>query len=396
MTKKPTSTHRSSSTSFRLAGRFFAWWMEQLGTFIPSRLRSWWQKSENALLARIDASRAQLFRAGTGELARVLEVALDEKDFSPLGNAVERVATAVGKDRRAMLLLPEDRVLRRQLLLPATVEENIRQTLAFELDRYTPFKATQAGFDFRLLRREGNRILVDLVVVPLAIIDQGLRGLRSLGLTGTGAVLANDFLEHGANAFNLLPLAARESHRPAGKRQWLRMLAVLLTSILSFGCLAFPVWQKRQAAIDLLAPMEQAIAAARETDALRDRLVRLSDDHNLLPNEKWDGHSALRIVDELSKLLPDDTFLIQFEFDGRTIQIQGESGSSATLIETLENSPMLKNVGFKAQLTKIQGTSFDRFHISADLELTERERRASSSRGNAPASTPAPTAESSR
>jgi hypothetical protein len=42
------------------------------------------------------------------------------------------------------------------------------------------------------------------------------------------------------------------------------------------------------------------------------------------------------------------------------------------LIETLEASPIFKDVSFKSQLIKIQGTGTDRFHISASLEANEK------------------------
>jgi general secretion pathway protein L len=80
-----------------------------------------------------------------------------------------------------------------------------------------------------------------------------------------------------------------------------------------------------------------------------------------------------RALDDLTKRLPDDTFVIQFEFDGNTLQVQGESASSAKLIEILEDSPLFKDVGFKSPLVKIQGTANDRFHLAATLEATERQ-----------------------
>ena len=69
---------------------------------------------------------------------------------------------------------------------------------------------------------------------------------------------------------------------------------------------------------------------------------------------------------------PDTTFVIQLDFDGKTVQIQGETAASSELIELLDASPLFKDVGFKAQLTKIQGTTYDRFHITANLEATEK------------------------
>jgi general secretion pathway protein L len=142
--------------------------------------------------------------------------------------------------------------------------------------------------------------------------------------------------------------------------------------LLLASLLLVPVWQKRTTAISLLGPLAEAKASALETNQLRDRLDKLVADHNFLPDKKWASYSPLLILDELSKLLPDDTFVMAFEFDGKIVQIQGESGIASKLVEILDASPMFKDVGFKAQLNKIQGTTSDRFHISAALDTAAR------------------------
>ena len=88
----------------------------------------------------------------------------------------------------------------------------------------------------------------------------------------------------------------------------------------------------------------------------------------MLPNKKWDSHSATRTLEELTKLLPDDTFVMQLDFDGKTVQVLGETASSSSMVETIEGSPLFKDVAFKSPLTKIQGSPFDRFQIGAALD----------------------------
>jgi hypothetical protein len=76
------------------------------------------------------------------------------------------------------------------------------------------------------------------------------------------------------------------------------------------------------------------------------------------------------MIEELTKLLPDDTFVMQFDFDGKTVQIIGETASSTGLVETIERSSLFKDVAFKSPLTKIQGSAFDRFHLGANIEAS--------------------------
>ncbi|HLA38633.1 MAG TPA: PilN domain-containing protein, partial [Candidatus Glassbacteria bacterium] len=132
--------------------------------------------------------------------------------------------------------------------------------------------------------------------------------------------------------------------------------------------LMVPPWQKRAAATSRLDPLARAKAASHEADALRDRLGKLVKQDNFLHDKKWNTPSTVQVLEELSKILPDDTFVRQLIFDGKTVQIQGETASSTRLIEILEASALFKDVSFKSQLTKIQGTPYDLFHLSATLK----------------------------
>jgi general secretion pathway protein L len=185
-----------------------------------------------------------------------------------------------------------------------------------------------------------------------------------LGLPVAGALPADQAITD--DFFNFLPAAAMAG-RPRPGIWWRRGLAVAAILLLAL-LLAVPIWQKRATAIALLAPLEQAKAEARAADVLRDRLDQLIKDYSHLIDMKWAAPSSILVLEELSKRLPDDTFITQLDFDGKVVQIQGESASAASLVEQLENSPMFRDVGFKAQLTKIQGTQNDRFHIAAALE----------------------------
>ena len=223
-------------------------------------------------------------------------------------------------------------------------------------------------FDFRVSERDAGqkRLSVELAAVPKSVVDQGVARAAALGLAVDGAVLAAELLQYAGDCRNFLPAAA--TRRKPSARRWRRAGMAALSGMLLVILLAIPLWQKRAAAISLLDPLAQAKVAAQETDALRDRLRKLVAEHDFLPSKKWQSHSTLQVLEELSKLLPDDTFVMQFDFDGRTVQILGDTGSPTSLLELLEASPLFKDAGFKSQLTKLQGTSYDRFHISATLE----------------------------
>ena len=75
----------------------------------------------------------------------------------------------------------------------------------------------------------------------------------------------------------------------------------------------------------------------------------------------------MRAFDEITRVLPDSTWASRLDIDIGEIQLQGQSSSSAALIQLLEASPLLQNVRFRSPVTGIGNTDQDRFHLSADL-----------------------------
>ncbi len=353
----------------RALARFFKWWGGELAALVPPRLRLWWWESDRIVLLSFDETRAVFERPAATHREAIYTVEPGTADASLYRVEVnQRLLQAAGRNFQLLLCLPPDQVLQRTLILPLAVEEDLRQALTFELDRYTPFRPEQVYFDFRVSERDAGqkRLSVELAAVPKSVVDQGVARAAALGLAVDGAVLAAELLQYAGDCRNFLPAAA--TRRKPSARRWRRAGMAALSGMLLVILLAIPLWQKRAAAISLLDPLAQAKVAAQETDALRDRLRKLVAEHDFLPNKKWQSHSTLQVLEELSKLLPDDTFVMQFDFDGRTVQILGDTGSPTSLLELLEASPLFKDAGFKSQLTKLQGTSYDRFHISATLE----------------------------
>jgi Tfp pilus assembly protein PilN len=76
----------------------------------------------------------------------------------------------------------------------------------------------------------------------------------------------------------------------------------------------------------------------------------------------------LEILQELTVILPPDTFLNTYHYRDGTVQLTGASGSSSDLIPKLEKSPLLKDVVPRGSIFKDPQTGKDRFNFEAKLE----------------------------
>ena len=117
-------------------------------------------------------------------------VALDEDADPWTAPGADRASAQVGArlgsnraERPRWLLLPGGQVLRRRILLPAAATERLREVVAHELDRQTPFRADQVAYDCRVLSIDAASKMaqVELLVLPREKLEAALVAARAAG-----------------------------------------------------------------------------------------------------------------------------------------------------------------------------------------------------------------------
>jgi general secretion pathway protein L len=373
---------------------FSSWWRRELASLVPVAWRHWYFGRGHILLVDLRDERFLVSRPGKSGLETLASVDLQLLAADQRRQAVAQALGQAngGKSFLVYLCLPAERALRKTLRLPLAVEENLRQTLAFELDRQTPFKAEQVYFDsiVRERRPAEQQLRAELIVLPKAAVDQPVSQAAALGLALNGAVLASDLLEFGARSPNFL--AATLPSPRFRQRLWINVALLLLALLLAASALALPVWQKRHTAMTLTRLSLAAKGAAQQTQLLRDQMEALANEYKFAVDPKNALPSTFLLVNQLSKLLPDDTYVSNLEVTGKDVQIQGETGSSSKLIELMEGSGFLTEASHKSLLTQIPGTSVERFHIAAKtrpfLEQSGQKPYATSATGAATSGAP--------
>ena len=72
---------------------------------------------------------------------------------------------------------------------------------------------------------------------------------------------------------------------------------------------------------------------------------------------------AVRVLDQLSLALPDDTYLNEFHLEADKLRIAGVSGRAAELVPILERSGHFRKAAFYAPTTRMVGRRTDQFYI---------------------------------
>jgi hypothetical protein len=159
-------------------------------------------------------------------------------------------------------------------------------------------------------------------------------------------------------------------------RSWQIWVPLGLLVAAALFATALPLWQKRGYAIALQQQAMQGRTAADASNALREQLERLTGEYNFALSKKYAFPSALQSVDDLSKLLPDDTWLTQLEVKNtakgkdakREIVVRGESANAGRLISLFEESNLFTDAAPRSPTTKIQPGPGEIFDVGAQLK----------------------------
>jgi general secretion pathway protein L len=348
--------------------RFFKWWGRELVSFLPQRWRAMLAERADALL--LDAQQGELVvwrQSGerTRELARIALAEpsdVQKASFARLRHQLD------DPDIRRFYCINPERTLRRTINLPAAAENNLRQVLAFEMDRQTPFKADQVYFDYRIASRSvgDKNLTIELTVVPRTQLDNELAKIAGVDAAIDGVDCWQNGIGSQRAGLNLLPADRRIKRANLRRRLNLALVAaaviLLITTMLqSLG--------NRQSALDAMtADVQKSQNEANQVSQARKTLQDTIDAANFLSRKKRETPLMVDLLNDLTARLPDDTYLERLNVDEKSkIELQGLSEDASKLIGLLGKSELLTNPSVQGTIQPDPRTKKDRFNITVEF-----------------------------
>jgi general secretion pathway protein L len=357
-----------------MIGRFFTWWRSTLAEMLP---QSWTRsRSGYASVLAIDITPSKIvFRHRRGEesneLGSIERIAGRGGQETQTGGRVaqrESVNALVHGLRpektRCVVQVDDSLQLKKTVRLPLAAEENLRQVLAFEMERHTPFHADGVYFDYRPKARDVKQrtLDVDLTVVQKPVVDE------ALGLIGDWEPRFSP--DAGPDADRGLTFLPRD-FRVRTTKGLNRALIVLNLVALASAAL-IPIYQQERYIHALQQRADRARAAAMASVELQDRIDALEQRRALFEQAK-SRPSVVELMEELARIVPDGTWLHRLDFKNGELQFQGLSDAASALIGVVESSPMFREARFGSPITRDARSGKERFHISAKLEPARAE-----------------------
>lgn len=362
----------SSSIDFDLK-RFFRWWGRELTFWIPEKLRKTLSDRTGYVFLTVAEDIIKIEQIIEDEKKNVDEFVFDEQGLAQYHELFDNDPEL--SKAYCILRLNSDQALKKILHLPAEAKENLEQVVAYEMDKYTPFRAEQVYFSIKQLEKgQKGQIKVLVVLTPREILDAIYLQLNSAQIYPDivdyeGA--ANNFVED-LETYSLLP----EWEKPVKSKItqtfiWLLCIATLLITI---AVLVFPVWYESHRVDSLKEQIASLESDARFVQNQQLEMDEMVEETERLNNIKQNSPSTIELINSLSGLIRDNTWFTHLQFKDESLQIQGQSPTAESLISVLEESPLFSNARFVSPLTKDKTSGMERFQINVNVIAQGGER----------------------
>lgn len=369
----------ASATQQGVVSGFLRWWLAELGSLLPSLPGGRAVAAGHRVVLDMEADRVRVTEC-RGVRESELGVFVLTPDRREVPAELQLLLRRLRRERLEVVVrLPRVQVLVKAVTLPAEAEENLREVLGFEMDRQTPFAADQVYYDYRNegVDQKDGRLRVTLVVVPRSHLDRARERLDEWGLSLTAVT----FDERGEgdpdspcrlSAFNLW----RPSHRQRRSTGWGRLNRVLgiLAVLLALAVAALPLAVQKLRIADVESRIEAVSADARSAQALRDDIERRVSETGSLLRQRRQTAIVVEVLRELTRIVPDDTWLERFELKDGQMSIQGISSDASALIGLLEGSAQFENATFRSPVIRDPRSGRYRFQVVASVVTPEREQ----------------------
>jgi general secretion pathway protein L len=279
----------------------------------------------------------------------------------PAGAAESRL-----RSNRIELVLQSGRFMFRPLELPRRAGEFLDGIVRAQIDRLTPWSAEDAAFGYSKPADLGNdRLTVTVAATARKLIAPLLQALAGLGAQSIAVSTVAAETSGGTAAIKVL-------EQKAGDGLPIRRLRRTLTTILvAAGLLAVATVITDSLIGDSLQARQDDVVnkIAAHRASLRASL-KAGGDAELagLERRKHETPSSVIVLEALSRIFPDHTYVTELRIVGDKVQVVGVTSDAPSLIRLIEQSAYFTRATFFAPTTRSPSQSGDNFHIEAQIQ----------------------------
>jgi general secretion pathway protein L len=327
-------------------------------------VRGWFASSRPVELVEEGGGDFSLRVAGKGAGSRSEAGRIRIADGKVVGTVPAALAAKL-KSSRAELILQPERFVFRPLELPRRAGEFLDGIVRSQVDRLTPWSAAEAAFGWSPPTDAGNdRIVVTVAATARALVTPLVEAVAGLG---ADQIVVSTTAQSPEGAAATIKVFERTVRGALEERRVHRALAAVL---IVAGLLAGAAVTAQVVVGNDLDTRQGEVArqiaarrvAMRAGDAPGDAALAA------LERRKHETPSSVIVLEVLSQILPDHTYVTELRINGDKMQVVGVTRDAPSLIRLIEQSSQFTHATFFAPTTRSPTDPGERFHIEARIE----------------------------
>ncbi|WP_194467111.1 PilN domain-containing protein [Bradyrhizobium sp. CCBAU 53340] len=283
------------------------------------------------------------------------EIAFDDGKFTGANLA------QIVRGCRVEIVLRPARFLFRPLELPARAADFLDGIVRAQIDRLTPWSAAEAVFGCSVPVAQGAESITTMIAAAPRRLATGYVEALS-GFHPSAIAVLTETPEGGR--IRVFEQKSRGAIDPVRLSQTLQIVLgfAAVTAVLGSVVAGYLADSLSAQENELERQIAQRRAAIRGADGgERSPLA-------LLERRKYDTPASVIVLESLSRLLPDHTYVTEMHLTGNKLQIAGITRDAPSLIPLIEQSQHFTRATFYAPTTRGPSDPGERFHIEAQVE----------------------------
>ena len=203
---------------------------------------------------------------------------------------------------------------------------------------------------------------VKLFVVPRQTADQVMRVLTSRGFE-----LAGIDVHDGDRTLGLNLLPAEQRHRTINSKARLNLALGGACAVLLAAVMAQSLYLRQHQVEEFEAAIADVQGEARQVAQIRKQIEDASAAAGFLASRRAESPLAIELLADVTRLLPDDTYLDRLVIGATNVQMQGKSQNAQQLIEKVNESEMLDAAAFRGSTRLDARSGLEIFEVNARI-----------------------------
>ena len=258
--------------------------------------------------------------------------------------------------------LPEELVLRRSLVLPRMSQPHSAEALLLEVRSNSPFPPEELAWGSLVRDLEGGQKHADIVLTSRRHVSGFLQDRWPELATAAKApevwALSGEHLPVVIRGYG----ESRRLHGAAVAQRWNWALAGLALALATMAAMT-PTIQLRQRALEAADAFDAVLRRVSPLVRKRDELAALNDRVRSLDMIAADRVDPAGVMESLTQILPDDTYLYSLDIQKAKITASGFTADASALLQKLSSDPRLRNVKAPTAVTRQAGAAKEAFVI---------------------------------